>query len=138
MTVPIRITGDSVHRESNLMPTVLVVEDETNIRQFVMVNLKARGYDVLQAPSAEEGLKYLRDCVPEALILDIKLPGMSGWDMLKAIIAEPPLPHIPVIIMTASPLNTQTGELVYPNIAATLIKPIGAADLIQAVKKVFG
>jgi DNA-binding response OmpR family regulator len=120
------------------MPTVLVVEDETNIRQFVMVNLKARGYDVLQAPSAEEGLQHLRDGGPEALILDIKLPGMSGWDMLKVIIAESILPHIPVIIMTASPLSAQTGELVYPHIAATLIKPIGAADLILAVKKIFG
>src|SRR5258707_578041 len=104
------------------MPTVLVVEDETNIRQFVTVNLKARGYDVLQAPSAEEGLKHLRDCVAEALILDIKLPGMSGWDMLKVIVAEPALPDIPVIIMTASPLTLQTGELAYSYIAAILIK----------------
>ncbi len=124
--------------EHNQMPTVLVVDDEANIRQFVMVNLKARGYDVLQAPSAEEGLEHLRDGVPEALILDIKLSGMSGWDMLEVIVAEPALPHIPVIILTASPLSTQTDELVYPHIAAILIKPIGAADLIQAVKKVFG
>ncbi len=120
------------------MPAVLVVEDEANIRQFVMVNLKVRGYDVLQAPSAEEGLQHLRGGVPKALILDIKLPGMSGWDMLKVIIAEPILPHVPVIIMTASPQIAQTGQQVYPHIAAILIKPVGAADLMMAVKKIFG
>jgi CheY-like chemotaxis protein len=120
------------------MPTVLVVEDEANIRQFVMVNLKARGYDVLQAPSAEEGLQHLRNGAPAVLILDIKLPGMSGWDMLKHIAAEPGLPDIPVIILTASTQIAQTGQQVYPHIAAILIKPVGAADLMQAVKKVFG
>ena len=82
------------------MPTVLVVEDEANIRGFVVANLKARGYAVLQAANAEDGLQQLQDYGAEALILDIRLPGMSGWDMLKQIAAEPGLLDIPVIILT--------------------------------------
>ena len=125
-------------RDCNQMPTVLVVEDEANIRGFVAANLKARGYTVLQASNAEDGLQQLRDYGAEALILDIRLPGMSGWDMLKQIAAAPSLPDIPVIILTASALPTQPGEQIYSNVAAILIKPIGVTELMLAVKEIFG
>jgi DNA-binding response OmpR family regulator len=120
------------------MPTLLLVEDDNNIRQFVAVNLKARGYTVLQTDNAEDGLLQLHEYTPAALLLDIKLPGMTGWDMLKQIIADGNLPHIPVIIMTASPLFDHLGESPYTNIAATLSKPVSTADLLCAVRKVFG
>ncbi len=120
------------------MPTLLIVEDDRNIRQFVAINLKARGYTVLQAENAEDGLQRVRENTPDGLVLDIKLPGMSGWDMLKQIAADPQLPDVPVIILTASPLTDYVGEPTYNNIADTLIKPIGAADLIQAVRRIFG
>jgi CheY-like chemotaxis protein len=117
------------------MPTVLVVEDEANIRQFVAVNLKVRGYDIIEAASAEDGLLQLRNSIPDALILDVKLPGMSGWDMLKQVATDSDLPAIPVIILTASALITHPDEQVYVNITAKLIKPISTTDLILAVKK---
>ncbi len=120
------------------MPTVLVIDDEVNIRQFVAVNLEARGYDVSQVGSAEEGLQQLRDNAPDALILDIKLPGMSGWDMLNQVVADPKLPRIPVIILTSSLTIDHAGEQGYPNIASKLIKPISTMQLVGAVRKVFG
>lgn len=120
------------------MPTLLVVEDDANIRQFVAVNLKARGYAVLQTDNAEEGLRQLSQYAPTALVLDIKLPGMNGWDMLNHISADPTLFDLPVIIITASPLSDHLGEPSYPNIAAKLIKPISATELINAVRKVCG
>jgi CheY-like chemotaxis protein len=119
------------------MPSVLVIDDEANIRQFVAVNLKARGYDILEAASAEEGLLQLRNSAPAALILDIKLPGMSGWDMLKQVAADLESPNIPVIILTASALITHPDEQVYTNITAKLIKPISTTDLMLAVNKIF-
>jgi CheY-like chemotaxis protein len=58
--------------------------------------------------------------------------------MLKQIAADPTLPDIPVIIMTASPLTDHVGEDTYCNITDKLIKPISVTDLILAVRKVFG
>jgi CheY-like chemotaxis protein len=120
------------------MSTVLIVEDDNNIRQFVAVNLKARGYTVLQTDNAEEGLRQLQAHSPTVLLLDIKLPGMNGWDMLGCILADPKLPNLPVIIITASPLSDHLGEPTYTNIVAKLIKPISTDELIGAVRKVFG
>ncbi len=118
------------------MPTLLIVEDDTNIRQFVAVNLKARGYTVLQTDNAEEGLQQLHEYAPSALVLDIKLPGMNGWDMLKHIVADPLLSNLPVIIISASPLSDHPSESMYTNIAARLTKPISAAELLGAVRTV--
>lgn len=121
-----------------MMPTLLVVEDEQNIRRFVSANLKARGYHVLEADSAEQGLAQLYEHKPAAMILDIKLPGMSGWRMLKQMADDPRLPDIPVIVMTASPLNEQPDELAYQNVVERLVKPLSANELITAVKKTLG
>ena len=124
--------------ERRQMPTVLIVEDDANIRQFVAVNLKARGYMVLQAENAEDGLLQLREHLPGALVLDIKLPGMSGWDMLMTIGADPSLFDIPVVILTASPLSDHPADLTYANIADKLVKPVSAANLMLAIRKACG
>jgi len=118
------------------MATVLIIEDEKNIRQFVAVNLRVRGYDILQAESAEQGLDLIREHAPQALILDIKLPGLGGWGMLKVIHNDPALPKLPVIIMTASSVISQPDEYLYPFTVEKLIKPVALADLLRAVQKI--
>ncbi len=120
------------------MPTLLIVEDERNIRRFVVANLVARGYRVLEAESAEDGLVQWQQHKPEALVLDIKLPGMNGWSMLNVVAGNPELPNIPVIILTASSLSDQPDDLSYTNIVEKLSKPVSVNDLLGAVKKALG
>jgi two-component system, cell cycle response regulator CpdR len=59
------------------MASLLIVEDEDNIRKFVATNLVARGFEVVEAGDAETGLDQLRTNPPDVLVLDIRLPGMS-------------------------------------------------------------
>jgi CheY-like chemotaxis protein len=117
------------------MSSLLIVEDEINIRKFVAANLTARGFQVTEAGSAEEGLDQLRHLMPAALLLDIRLPGMSGWDLLGAISSDASLAHIPVIVMTASATNNKFGEMNYRNVVHWLVKPVSVHELVQAVKK---
>jgi DNA-binding response OmpR family regulator len=115
------------------MPTILIVEDDSYICQFITINLRMRGYDTLQAETVQEGLQLLKEFAPQLLIVDIKLPDMSGWDMLNAIDKDPTLSKLPVIVMTASPTLGPSDERPYPNIVEKLIKPFGAMDLLRAV-----
>ncbi len=117
------------------MAILLVIEDEKHIRQFVTVNLKARGYEIVEADSAEKGLSLLREQAVDALLLDIKLPGMSGWDMLKVIQSDSSLPQLPVILMSASSFSDPSEYSSYPSIAARLVKPLGVATLLQTVSQ---
>jgi CheY-like chemotaxis protein len=121
------------------MRTILIVEDEPHIRRFVSANLKARGYTVLEAGSAEEGLEKLRDGTAQAVILDIRLPGMNGWDLLSAMSYEETIRQVPVIVMTASTLSGDTEHAkLYSNVVAVLIKPISAATLLDALSRYLG
>lgn len=118
------------------MSSLLVVEDETNIRRFVVANLVARGFQTSEAENAEAGLEKLRkDPLPAALILDIRLPGMSGLDMLQVLAADERLSGLPVIVMTASAVGAQFGEAPFDNVVQWLVKPISVQELLGAVQK---
>jgi DNA-binding response OmpR family regulator len=117
------------------MSGLLIVEDEVNIRRFVAANLAARGFRVTEAGDAEEGLRQLRLDPPSVLVLDIRLPGMSGWDLLQTMADDKSLSEIPVIVMTASATNINFAAPGYTNVVQWLVKPVSVHELIHAVKK---
>jgi CheY-like chemotaxis protein len=117
------------------MTTVLIVEDETNIRKLAKANLSARGYNVIEAPNATEGLRQLQDGSPAILLLDIKLPDMSGWDLLSIVAQDPKIASIPVIVMTASAVNDNIVMTGRANVVRVLSKPLDIYKLIDAVKE---
>lgn len=117
------------------MTTVLVVEDELNIRKFVAANLKARGFTVLEAPDAETGLEVLQERQPEAMVLDIKLPGMDGWQLLEQVLVDSRLVEIPVVVMTAHVMDSEARQIRFPNVSEVIFKPVSAAQLVGAVQK---
>jgi CheY-like chemotaxis protein len=122
------------------MTTVLIVDDEANIRKFAAANLSRRGYVVVEAGDAEEGLERLRrhserNVAAEVLLLDIKLPGMSGWNLLETMASDPDVPqNIPVVIMTASVTDASGNTSSYPNVVEVLVKPVSTDQLIRAVQ----
>ena len=118
------------------MATILVVEDEKNIRKLVTVNLIQRGYTVLEAEIGQEALNYLNQQKPALLILDIKLPDISGWDILDQLAALPGLStNLPVLVMTATPVDQNTVLNQYPSIVEILVKPFNTDKLIAAVQR---
>ena len=90
------------------MARILVVEDEANIRKFVTVNLAQRGHVVGEAQDAGGALAQLKAAAPDLLVLDIKLPDLTGWELLRKISQDPSLAaKFPVLVMTASPVDGQ-------------------------------
>jgi chemosensory pili system protein ChpA (sensor histidine kinase/response regulator) len=117
------------------MTTVLVVEDELNIRKFVAANLKARGFQVMEAPDAETGWETLQNTVPDLMVLDIKLPGMDGWQLLELVIGDARLEEVPVVVMTAHVMDSEARQVRFPNVSEVIFKPVSAAQLVGAVNK---
>ncbi len=115
--------------------TVLIVEDEPNIRAFVRVNLAVRGYSVAEAASAEEALNWIMQNRPKLLILDVRLPGMSGWDLVRMLQQDDALHSIPVIILSASGKDHEQ-YVQYPNVHAHLVKPVSIDRLMASVRAV--
>ena len=120
------------------MVTILVIEDDSSIRKLAVVNLRARGHRVVEADSAETGLTQWRNCLPALVLLDIKLPGMRGWDLLAALGDDSEMLTAPVIVMTASGIDVEASARRFPNVVKVLIKPFDIHDLIRTVEATLG
>jgi two-component system alkaline phosphatase synthesis response regulator PhoP len=80
---------------------IMVIEDEKEIRDLVRYNLERAGYRVNVAAGGEEGLEQLFASRPDALVLDLMLPGLSGLEILKEVRGESSTRDLPVVVLTA-------------------------------------
>ena len=83
------------------MPRVLVIEDAPATQRLIEMTLKLEGWDVLVATTGEAGLEAAESDSPDLVVLDIALPKMDGWQVLKTLRTDPATASIPVIVVTA-------------------------------------
>jgi signal transduction histidine kinase/DNA-binding response OmpR family regulator/CHASE3 domain sensor protein len=114
----------------NTGPLVLVVEDDPRAANLMRVQLQSQGYRVEFSRSAEDGLARAAELHPAALVLDIILPGMDGWDMLARLKDRQDTSHIPVVIVSITD-EAQRGFAL--GAAQVLLKPVTQGDLLSAL-----
>ncbi len=118
------------------MSHILVVEDEANVRKLVTVNLMSRGHAVDEAQDVQQALARLQSHSFDLIVLDIKLPDFTGWDLLAKIDADAGLEfNGPVLVMTASIVESQVDLDRYPLVVEVLLKPFSAAKLMAATER---
>ena len=81
--------------------TVLVIDDEAPIRLLCRVNLEAEGAAVLEAENGELGLELATQERPDAILLDVMMPGLDGWSVAEMLLADEATRRIPIIFLTA-------------------------------------
>ncbi|HEX6533727.1 MAG TPA: response regulator [Gemmatimonadaceae bacterium] len=85
-------------RESG--PTLLVIDDDATARELMQRFLATEGFHIVTAPSGADGLRLAKELRPDAITLDVLMPGMDGWAVLTALKGDPELADIPVIMLT--------------------------------------
>jgi CheY-like chemotaxis protein len=110
---------------------VLIIDDDNAIRVVVKISLsKLGGYRVLDASSGSEGLEIARKEHPDAIILDLAMPKMSGFEVLQQLQENPLTQSIPVVLLTANADRLQLEDMVIPvGIVETIAKPFDALTL---------
>jgi CheY-like chemotaxis protein len=112
--------------------TILVVDDDPVIREILHRVLSKEGFGVITAARGEDGLRLARQVQPQAITLDVMMPGMDGWAVLSTLKADPALAGIPVILLSIVDdmrLGHALGASDY------LVKPVDRDRLIAALKK---
>ena len=84
-----------------MLKTILVIDDEDDIRRFLDLVLRERGYLVATASSGKEGLERARADKPDLVLLDIMMPGLDGWQVLERLKGDRATAGIPVAILSA-------------------------------------
>jgi len=117
------------------MSLILIVEDNDKNLKLVRDVLQVKGYETLEAGTAEDGLELARARAPDLILMDIQLPGMNGIDALKALRAEPATAAIPVVAITASVMQQDRQEIMRAGFDGFIEKPINLRGLLDSVQK---
>ncbi len=80
---------------------VLVIDDEAPIRLLCRVNLEAEGLDVVEAADGRSGLELARSEAPDAILLDVMMPGLDGWEVAETLLKDDATRSIPIVFLTA-------------------------------------
>lgn len=104
------------------MPKILLIEDEEIMIELMEKKLVQEGYELSVARDGEEGLKLMREVWPDLVLLDIILPKMGGFDVLKEMNKNPSLKKIPVIIISNSGQPVELGKALRLGVKDWLIK----------------
>jgi DNA-binding response OmpR family regulator len=83
------------------MTKVLVIDDEAPIRLLCRVNLEGEGMEVVEAPDGPSGLAAAKAERPDAILLDVMMPGLDGWDVAAELLADEGTAGIPIVFLTA-------------------------------------
>ena len=100
------------------------------------LGLELAGYEVVCAYTGMEALARAGQRRPAAIVLDIRLPDMSGWDVCAALKADPATDRIPIIVLTAAAVPTLPQQAAAAGCAAHLLKPCFPDQLAQVVRQV--
>ncbi|MHB1451392.1 MAG: response regulator [Coriobacteriia bacterium] len=116
-------------------PVVLVTDDDRDIVELLTHTLKQRGYAVMAAYDGKEAMAAVARTRPDAILLDIRMPVMDGYEVLEALKTDPATADIPVVIMSAYQLDTDRSNIL--NLATQLIgKPFDVEDFITHIEEV--
>jgi len=116
--------------------TILVVEDEPGIQEVLKFNLSQHGHDVIIAGDAEEALSLLRGALPDLILLDWMLPGMSGIDFARRIRADSRQKNIPIIMLTARTEERDKVQGLDTGADDYITKPFSPRELMSRIKAV--
>ncbi len=116
---------------------ILAVDDERHIVRLIQVNLERAGYQVATAFDGPEALRKVEAEKPDLVVLDVMMPKMDGFEVLKRLQANPETRDIPVIMLTAKAQDADVFRGWASGVSAYLTKPFNPLELLTFVKRIF-
>jgi excisionase family DNA binding protein len=115
-------------------PVVLIVDDDPRLREYVRVNLEMEGYSVREAGDAEQGLSVLEESTPDLVLLDVMMPGVDGWEMLRRVQERHGVGAIPVIMFSGK-VEELADEATARGAQGFVGKPFSPQELVDQTKQ---
>ena len=115
---------------------ILLVDDEPHVLKLLGGRLRASGFEVLTAEDGETALKKVREEEPGLLLLDVRLPGLDGFEVAHILKSNPETKEIPIIIISA---HAQKSDLIRGRtlgVEGYLVKPVDSRQLLEEISRV--
>lgn len=102
---------EEMHVRSTRRSTVMVVEDEAAISDVVVTALKEEGYRVVTAWDGKDALEIVQRAPPDVIVLDLMLPNVDGWEVVRRCRSYPPSAAVPIIVVSAAHDALEDGDI---------------------------
>ena len=118
------------------MAKILIAEDERDIRDLIAFLLRFAGYEVVTASNGEEAVRLAPKENPDLILMDVRMPRMTGYDACRLIKAEPRLKDIPVVFLSAKGQENEIQTGLVAGAEEYLLKPFAPDQLIERVRSI--
>lgn len=119
-------------------PLVLVVDDYADAREMYVESLLVLGFRVAEASNGVEAVEKARGLAPDAILMDLSLPGIDGWEATRRIKADPATRHIPIVAMTGHAPGHAADRARQAGCDRLLIKPALPDKVMAEVRQLLG
>lgn len=116
------------------MPKILIAEDEPDIRELIAFTLRFAGFEVVTTANGQEALEAAQREVPDLIMMDVRMPKMTGYEACRAMKADPNIQHIPVVFLSAKGQESEIKEGLEAGAEEYLLKPFAPDQLIERVR----
>jgi len=123
------------------MAKILIAEDEPDIRELVTFTLRFSGYEVVAAANGEEAVQLAARELPDLILMDVRMPRLTGYDACRLIKADPELRDIPVVFLSAKGQESEIQAGLNAGAEEYLLKPFAPnqlTDRVRAILSKFG
>ena len=115
---------------------MLLIDDEPEQVEMYQLSLETAGFEVISAYTGGDGVRLARARQPDAIVLDLRLPDITGWEVCGLLKSDPQSERIPVVILTAVDSPGLSDQAARAGCAAHLLKPCFPDQLIKVVRTV--
>ena len=116
--------------------TILIAEDERDIRDLVVFSLRFGGFEVVEATNGQEAVEQAQKLMPDLILMDVRMPRMTGYDACKRLKSMEDTKHIPVIFLSAKGQEQEIQQGMDVGAEDYILKPFAPEDLVNMVRKV--
>jgi len=117
-------------------PVILVAEDERDIRELIVITLQIAGFRVVDVPNGEEAVKKATEITPDLILMDVRMPKVTGSEACKALKLEEKTKDIPIIFLSAKGQEGEISTGLELGAEEYFLKPFAPDDLIRRVNKI--
>lgn len=117
-------------------PLILIAEDERDIRDLIVFTLQLANFKVVEVPNGEEAVKKALEVKPDLILMDVRMPKMTGFEACKALKQQEKTKDIPVIFLSAKGQEAEISTGLDLGAEEYFLKPFAPDDLISRVNKI--
>jgi len=120
------------------MARILIAEDERDIRDLITFTLRFAGHEVIATTNGEEALEKALKEIPDLILMDVRMPRMTGYEACKRMKADPTIQHIPVAFLSAKGQESEVQTGLEVGAIEYILKPFSPDQLTERVRVILG